>query len=209
MFEAVIFDFGGVITHSPFEAFNRLEARLSIPADTIRRINASNPDHNAWARFERAEIDAEAFDTAFASEAKSVGVELAGREVLSCLQGSVRLDMLEALRRISGTYKTGCITNNVKSGKGVEAKPDPLVIEAFSLFDHVLESSKIGIRKPDPRIYELMLSKLKVKPERCIYLDDLGINLKPARDLGMTTIKVTSSEPTIAELERLLRIELR
>jgi putative hydrolase of the HAD superfamily len=117
--------------------------------------------------------------------------------------------MLEALRRISRKYKTGCITNNVKSSEDAEVRPDPLVTEAFSLFGHVMESSKIGIRKPDPRIYELMLSRLEVKPVQCIYLDDLGINLKPARDLGMTTIKVISSEPTIAELERLLRIELR
>lgn len=209
MFQAVIFDFGGVITQSPFEAFNRLEARLSIPFGTIRRINATNPDNNAWARFERAEIDAEAFDVAFAAEAKTAGVRLAGQEVLSCLHGAVRPDMLEALRRISRKYKTGCITNNVKSSRDAEVRPDPLVTEAFSLFGHVMESSKIGIRKPDPRIYELMLSRLEVKPDQCIYLDDLGINLKPARDLGMTTIKVISSEPTIAELERLLRIELR
>lgn len=209
MFEAVIFDFGGVITHSPFDAFNRLEARHSIPANTIRRINATNPDSNAWARFERAEIDATAFDTAFAKEAEAAGVQLNGRDVLSCLQGDVRPDMLEALRRISKQFKTGCITNNVKSGKDNETKTDPLVLEAFSLFGHVIESSKIGVRKPDPKIYLMMLDHLQVKPQHCIYLDDLGINLKPARDLGMTTIKVLSSAPTIAELESLLRIALR
>lgn len=209
MFEAVIFDFGGVITESPFEAFNRLEAELSIPLDTIRRINAVNPDTNAWAKFERSEISTEEFDELFGQEAKSVGVTIQGKQVLGCLQGKVRPDMLQALRHISTHYKTGCITNNVRSMPSMGNARDAAVAEAFSLFHEVLESSKLGIRKPDPRIYEMMLSKLGTSASKSIYLDDLGINLKPARGLGMTTIKVESAAPTIEKLESLLERKLR
>ena len=209
MFEAVIFDFGGVITQSPFEAFNRLEAGRHIAKDTIRRINATNPHENAWARFERSEISPTQFDTAFAQEAHALGITLQGREVLACLQGAVRPEMLEALRRISKRFKTGCITNNVKSDQTTGAWRNPEVDEAMSLFQHVIESSKLGIRKPDPRIYTMMLNELAVEPARGIYLDDLGINLKPARDLGMTTIKVGDAGPALDTLEGLLKVSLR
>jgi putative hydrolase of the HAD superfamily len=208
MFEAVIFDFGGVITESPFEAFNRLEARRGLSPDTIRRINATNPDTNAWARFERSEIDAGEFDRLFSAEAAALGIDLAGHDVLSCLQGAVRPRMLGALRRIAARYRTGCITNNVRTNGPDHAARDPQVAEAFALFGHVLESSKLGIRKPDPRIYAMMLEHLGVPPAAAIYLDDLGINLKPARALGMTTIKVVTGDDAIAELERHLGLAL-
>jgi putative hydrolase of the HAD superfamily len=208
MFEAVIFDFGGVITESPFEAFNRMEARLGISPNTVRRINATNPDTNAWALFERSEIGPDEFDRLFSEEAAALGVRLSGRDVLSCLNGSVRPRMLEALKRISGHLKTGCITNNVRTAGPDHASRDALVAEAFSIFGHVLESSRIGIRKPDPRIYQMMLEALAVTPARAIYLDDLGINLKPAKALGMTTIKVVNGDDAIAELEGHLRMKL-
>lgn len=209
MFEAVIFDFGGVITESPFEAFNRLEAERGIPKDTIRRINAANPHDNAWARFERSDIGLDAFDAAFAAEARALGYGISGRDVLACLYGAVRPSMLEALRRISARLKTGCITNNVKSEPGVDSWRSAKVDEAMALFHHVIESSKVGIRKPDPRIYALMTDALAVEPSRCVYLDDLGINLKPARAMGMTTIKVEAAEPALAALEHHLGITLR
>lgn len=209
MFEAVIFDFGGVITESPFEAFNRLEAERGIPKDTIRRINATNPHENAWARFERAEIDIAGFDTAFAEEAKAVGHVLPGRDVMGCLYGAVRPSMLEALRRISARMKTGCITNNVKTEGSSSGWRNKSVDEAMSLFHHVIESSKVGVRKPDPRIYKMMTDELSVDPKRCIYLDDLGINLKPAREMGMTTIKVEAAAPALEALEHHLGLTLR
>jgi putative hydrolase of the HAD superfamily len=209
MFEAVIFDFGGVITESPFEAFNRLEAERGLPRDTIRRINATNSHDNAWARFERSEIGLDAFDQAFAAEARALGCDLGGRDVLACLYGAVRPSMLEALRRISARLKTGCITNNVKSEPGVDTWRSAKVDEAMALFHHVIESSRVGIRKPDPRIYAMMTEALAVEPARCIYLDDLGINLKPARAMGMTTIKVEAAEPVLAALEHHLGITLR
>jgi putative hydrolase of the HAD superfamily len=210
MFEAVIFDFGGVITESPFEAFNKLESARGLPKDLIRRINATNPHDNAWAKFERAEITPDAFDQAFAEEARTQGFELGGRDVIACLAGAVRPSMLEALRRISARFKTGCITNNVKSdNKHGGMWNNPTVDEAMSLFQHIIESSKAGIRKPDPRIYRMMTDALAVEPSRCIYLDDLGINLKPARDMGMTTIKVIAADPTIDALEGHLGLTLR
>ena len=210
MFEAVIFDFGGVITESPFEAFNRLESARGLPKDFIRRINAANPHDNAWAKFERAEITPDAFDVAFADEARAQGFELGGRDVIACLAGAVRPPMLEALRRISARFKTGCITNNVKSdNKHGGMWNNRSVDEAMSLFQHIIESSKVGIRKPDPRIYRMMTDALAVEPARCIYLDDLGINLKPARALGMTTIKVEAAAPTIDTLEHHLGLTLR
>ena len=209
MFEAVIFDFGGVITESPFEAFNRLEGERGIPKDTIRLINATNPHDNAWARFERSEIGLDAFDKVFAAEARTIGFDLPGRDVLACLHGAVRPAMLEALRRISSRFKTGCITNNVKSEKEADTWRNQTVEEAMALFHHVIESSKVGIRKPDPRIYRMMLDHLGVDPARAIYLDDLGINLKPAREMGMTTIKVETADPAIEALETHLGLTLR
>jgi putative hydrolase of the HAD superfamily len=207
--EAVIFDFGGVITESPFEAFNRLETARGLPKDLVRRINATNPHTNAWARFERAEVNLYGFDLAFADEARAMGFELPGREVLACLHGAVRPSMLEALRRIAARFKTGCITNNVKSEKEADGWRDHGVDEAMGLFNHVIESSKAGIRKPDPRIYQMMVEVLAVDPRRCVYLDDLGINLKPARDMGMTTIKVERADAALASLENLLGLTLR
>ncbi|MCE9521662.1 MAG: HAD-IA family hydrolase [Alphaproteobacteria bacterium] len=207
--EAVIFDFGGVITESPFEAFNRLEAARGLPKDFVRRINSSNPHTNAWARFERAEIDLDGFDSAFADEARALGFELPGREVIACLQGAVRPSMLEALRRISIRFKTGCITNNVKSPDEASTSRNHSVAEAMSLFHHVIESSKVGIRKPDPRIYAMMTEMLAVDPKHCVYLDDLGINLKPARAMGMTTIKVDAADAALQALEAVLGVTLR
>ena len=127
-FSAVIFDFGGVITSSPFEAFNRLEADRGLPRDAIRRINATNPDDNAWARFERAEIDASAFDAEFAAEAAALGLAIRGSDVISCLAGDVRPRMVAALDALKEEGLTiGCITNNVRAGKA-DAKTGLVIV---------------------------------------------------------------------------------
>ncbi|WP_315728185.1 MULTISPECIES: HAD-IA family hydrolase [unclassified Bradyrhizobium] len=203
MVEAVIFDFGGVLTTSPFEAFARFEQECGYPADIIRNTNAANHLENAWAKFERAEIDLDAFDRLFAEESLALGgAAVRGREVLPLLAGDLRPDMVEALMRIGEQFKTGCITNNLPANAiGSQAGRSLYVAEVMALFDHVIESAKIGLRKPDPRIYQMMTEALGVRPERCVYLDDLGVNLKPAREMGMTTIKVTSAAQAIAELE--------
>lgn len=212
-FQAVIFDFGGVITASPFEAFNRLEAERGLPRDLVRRINSADPDGNAWARFERAEIDAWEFDARFAAEAAALGFDLPGREVLAVLAGSVRPEMVAALDALKAAgFTLGCITNNVPAGRGAGMADDARFAAdyapIFARFDHVIESSKAGIRKPDPRIYAIMCDILAVSPPACVYLDDLGINCKPAAALGMTAIKVTGGAQALAELSDLLGLAL-
>jgi putative hydrolase of the HAD superfamily len=203
MVRAVIFDFGGVFTSSPFEAFARYERGRGLPEGLIRKINSANHLENAWAKFERAEVDLDGFDKLFAAEAKAFGFDLPGRDVIPLLSGDVRPEMVEALRRIKTRFKTGCITNNVPSMQAIGAdKPDNLYRrEIVEMFDSLIESSKVGLRKPDPRIYAMMCEALRVTPEECVYLDDLGGNLKPARAMGMITIRVESGPQAIAELE--------
>ena len=202
MIEAVIWDFGGVLTSSPFEAFARFERERGLPADIIRRTNAANHWENAWAKFERAEVDLEAFDQLFAAESRTLGAEVRGRDILPLLSGELRPEMIEALRRVKARFKTGCITNNLPANAiGSTGGRTLYVAEVMALFDHVIESAKIGLRKPDPRIYRMMVEKLGVDPTACVYLDDLGVNLKPAREMGMTTIKVLNGPQAIAELE--------
>jgi putative hydrolase of the HAD superfamily len=210
MIEAVIWDFGGVLTTSPFEAFARFETGRGLPTDIIRRTNASNHLENAWAKFERAEVDIEAFDRLFAAESLSLGAEVRGKDVLPLLSGDLRPEMVEALRRVAAKFKTGCITNNLPANAiGSLGGRSLYVAEVMALFDHVIESAKIGLRKPDPRIYRMMTEALGVDPEACVYLDDLGVNLRPARDMGMITIKVLNAPQAIAELETATKLSLR
>lgn len=202
MVEAVIWDFGGVLTTSPFKAFARFEKERGLPVDIIRRTNAANHFENAWAKFERAEVDLDTFDTLFAAESLVLGAEVRGRDVVSLLSGDPRPEMVEALRRVKQHFKTGCITNNLPANAiGSSGGRALYVAETMALFDHVIESAKIGLRKPDPRIYRMMVDALGVDPNNCVYLDDLGVNLKPARDMGMTTIKVIDGTQAIRELE--------
>src|SRR6476660_7006544 len=207
--EAVIWDFGGVLTTSPFEAFARYETERGLPADIIRHTNAANHLENAWAKFERAEVDIETFDHLFATESLALGAEVRGRDVLPLLQGDLRPEMVEALKRIKARFRTGCITNNLPANAiGSMTGRSLYVAEVRVLFDHVIESAKIGLRKPDPRIYRMMVEALKVDPKSCVYLDDLGVNLKPAREMGMTTIKVASGAQAIGELEAATGLKL-
>ena len=212
-FTTVIFDFGGVITSSPFEAFNRVEAEKGVPQDSVRRINSANPDDNACARFERAELDSAGFDEAFAQEALALGLELRGADVLAVLAGDVRPAMVETLDRLKADgFTITCITNNVPAGKGAGMAMDDekaAAVKAIMLrFDHIIESSKAGVRKPDPRIYQMMCEALDVAPSECIYLDDLGINCKPAAALGMSAIKVSGEKQALGDLGRLLAMDL-
>jgi putative hydrolase of the HAD superfamily len=202
MIEAVIWDFGGVLTTSPFEAFARFEKERGFPVDIIRRTNAANHMENAWAKFERAEVDIEAFDKLFAEESRALGAEVRGRDVLPLLQGDLRPEMMEALKRVKATCKTGCITNNLPANAmGSTSGRTLYVAEVMVLFDHVIESAKIGLR--------MMIEALKVDPKKCVYLDDLGVNLKPAREMGMTTIKVVSAAQGLTELEAATGLKLR
>jgi putative hydrolase of the HAD superfamily len=213
MFKAVLWDFGGVITSSPFEAFNRYESERGLPKDFLRSINATNPDTNAWAKLESSQVSVDEFDELFAQEAEAKGHRVMGREVLDLLSGDVRQEMVRALHLIKENHRIGCITNNVNTGQGpgmakTTAKAAQ-VAEIMALFDVVIESSKVNIRKPDPAIYKMTCEQMSLRPEETIYLDDLGINLKPARALGMTTIKVLNADQALKELEALLNMSLR
>jgi len=204
--DTVIWDFGGVFTTSPFEAFNRYERERGLPHDIIRGINSVNPDSNAWAKIERSDVDAATFDRLFADEAKALGHDIRGADVLALLSGDLRPRVVAAFKACKARFKVGCITNNAPTGKGAgmssSSEKAQQIADVFGLFDHVIESSKAGVRKPDPRIYLMMCDALRVKPEACVYLDDLGINLKPAREMGMTTIKVLSEEQLLEDLAR-------
>lgn len=211
--EAVLWDFGGVILSSPFEAFNRYEMELGLPRDFIRTLNALNPDTNAWARMERNEVGIEEFCRLFEAEAALQGQTLSGARVLEVLSGQIRPEMVEALRRVRTKYRIACITNNMSQGEGPGMARDPAraaeIAGIMTLFEHVVESSKLGMRKPDPRIYRHTCELLGVDPAHCVYLDDLGINLKPAREMGMRTIKVVTADQALGELETILGMRLR
>jgi putative hydrolase of the HAD superfamily len=196
-----MFDFGGVISTSPFEAFAHLERERGLPAGFIRSVNATNPDDNAWARLERSEIGLDAFAAAWGAEAAALGHELDGHLVLERLAGAIRPRMVAAIDACRRRYKTACLTNNFASTDRVVSEG---MAEVYALFDAVLESRLLGVRKPDPRFYELACAALGVQPEESVFLDDLGVNLKPARALGMHTIKVTDPEEALAELAHLL-----
>jgi putative hydrolase of the HAD superfamily len=204
-FKAVIWDFGGVFTSSPFDAFARYEAEQGLPRNFIRTVNATNPLDNAWARLEQSKVSGEEFDVLFREESKALGHEVPGGDVLKLLSGSLRPRVVEALKVCKSHGKVGCITNNAPIGKGASMTNDAgkaaELAKVFELFDHLIESSKLGIRKPDPRIYEIMCEALEVDPAECVYLDDLGINLKPARAMGMTTIKVLGEDQLLADLK--------
>jgi len=197
--KAVLFDFGGVILSSPFEAFARYEKDNGLPSGFIRQLNATNPDTNAWARLERSQVGIAEFCDLFEAEAKEAGHALDAREVLTLLRGEVRPAMVEALRRCHQRLKTACLTNNFV---GEDRADSPRMVSGvMALFDVVVESSRVGVRKPDPRFYEIACQLLDIVPSEAVFLDDLGVNLKPARALGMTTIKVEDPAVALAELE--------
>lgn len=211
--QAVLWDFGGVILTSPFEAFRTYEREAGLPEDFIRMLNARDPDTNAWAKMERSEVGLAEFVALFEAEAEAHGHKLDGWRVLKAISGDIRPQMVEALRRCKASFRVACITNNMKHGEGPGMARSPekaaAVAEVMALFEHVVESSKLGFRKPDPRIYRHACELIGVPPERCVYLDDLGINLKPAKALGMRTIKVGDPDQAIAELEAIVGIPLK
>ena len=203
MKKAVLWDFGGVILSSPFEAFNRYEAERGLPVDFIRSVNATNAHGNAWALLERSEITVGEFDEAFAAESEALGWRVPGADVLGLLAGEVRPEMVAALDRVKASgYRVACLTNNVvddgrQQASNGRAEQIAMIMERF---DVIVESSVVGVRKPEPRFYEIACELLMVEPHECVFLDDLGINLKPAAAMGMTTIKVTTAAQAIAEL---------
>ena len=211
MIKAVFWDFGGVITSSPFESFNKYETENNLPKDFLRLINSTNSDSNAWAKLERSEVDLDVFNDLFLDESRKLGHPIPGKEVIALLKGEVRPQMIDALKSIKDKLVLACLTNNIQAmDKGFEGnvsasgKHD----EIMQLFDFVIESSKVNVRKPDPDFYLLACKKAKISPDEAIFLDDLGINLKPAKELGMKTIKVIDPDVALVELQSLLDFKL-
>ncbi len=201
-----MFDFGGVILSSPFAAFSAYEREIGLAPDTIRKLNSTNPDANAWARFERGELDAAGFVRIFETEASAVGVSLDAGRILSGLRGEIRPKMVRAVELCGERLLTALLTNNFREPE--PGGPDAGILAIRRLFDHVIESSVVGVRKPESRFYEIACDTLGVRPDECVFLDDLGVNLKPARAMGMTTIKVDDPVVAIAELETVVGFAL-
>jgi len=208
---AVVFDFGGVITESPMVGFAAYEASAGLPSGLIVRLNSTDPHTNAWARFERNELDVAGFTDAFEAEALAAGHRVDASRVLAALTGDVRPAMVEALRRLRAAgFPLGLLSNNVapmeRTGR---------LGELLGFFDAIVESSVEGVRKPEPAIYSRALERLSsavgrpVAASECAYLDDLGINLKPARAMGFRTIKVADPAEALAELSSLTGLDLR
>ena len=211
MIKAVFWDFGGVITTSPFESFNRFEEQNNLPKDFLRLVNSTNPDFNAWAKLERSEVDLDEFNDLFMEESKNLGHATPGKEVIALLKGEVRPQMINALKSIKNRLVLACLTNNIQAmdkqfegNVSASGKHD----EVMQLFDFVIESSKVNVRKPDPNFYLLACEKANIRPDEAIFLDDLGINLKPAKELGMRTIKVIDPDVALDELQLLLDFQL-
>jgi putative hydrolase of the HAD superfamily len=204
MIKAILWDFGGVLTTSPFEAFNRYEEENNLPMDFIRGVNTVNPSGNAWSRLENGLTSIDVFDREFEAESRAAGHPIPGKDVLRLLSGAVRPRMVSALKQCKAQFKVGCLTNNIKPDKdSILNRNDEQLTEymdIMDLFDVIIASSKEGVRKPDPEIYRIALSRLGVNADACVFLDDLGINLKPARAMGMQTIKVLNQDQALAEL---------
>jgi putative hydrolase of the HAD superfamily len=208
MIEAVLFDFGGVILSSPFEGFARYEREADLPPGFIRRINSTNADDNAWAHWERGDIDRATFVERFEAEARALGHGIDAARVLAALRGTLRPAMVAAIERLQGTVALAMITNNMDPMDRV-GPPRTSTHDLLDRFDLIVESSVVGLRKPDPAIFELTCRRLGTAPHACVFLDDLGVNCKPARALGMTTIKVVDPDDALLELERVLGRDLR
>lgn len=204
---AVLFDFGGVLSESPFTAFGRYETENGLPEGFVRSLNATDHHANAWARLERGEVSLDQFAALFEDEARLAGHEVDADAVLSLLGGAPRPAMIHAVERTRRRYLVALATNNF-----VSARPPAVgngLSPVLSLFDEVIESSRLGIRKPEPAFFEACCTRLGIEPQEAVFIDDLGVNLKPARQMGMTTIKFVTESQAIEELETTLQMSLR
>ncbi len=203
---AVLWDFGGVVLSSPFDAFARYEQLAGLPPDTIRSLNATNPDTNAWALFERSDVSFDEFCQLFEAEALAAGHSVDARKVMSLLHGEIRPQMVSAISKCkTAGYLVACLTNNVRTTEEASDRSD--VAEVMAMFDHVTESRHMGVRKPEVRFYELACEALGIVAHEAVFLDDLGINLKPAAAMGMRTIKVGDPDVALVELGKILNLD--
>jgi putative hydrolase of the HAD superfamily len=199
-FDAVFFDMGGVIVTGPFAGFTRYERAHGLPDDLLRTLNATNSDANAWACYERGEIGRDEFCRRYEAEASQRGYRIDAAAVLASMASERVEPMIELIWRLHGRFKLGLITNNLNPMD----RHQSLISDVLSAFDAIIESSIEGVRKPDAAIYALACRRLSVEPAGAVFLDDLGVNLKPAKAMGMHTIKVTDPVAAATELAALL-----
>jgi putative hydrolase of the HAD superfamily len=204
--KAAIFDIGGVLTSSPVAAIRQHAEREGVDYSILGPMIA---DHDlAWSRWERSELTQADFFTAFEQEAKERGIAISAAAVMEAAFGTqvIRPEMIAVVEHLRGKVRLASITNNVI--READAPTRPTAVDLFGLFEVVIESARVGLRKPDPRIYHMACDALGVQPHEAVFLDDIGVNLKGARALGMTTIKVDESLRAIDELEAALGIPL-
>jgi putative hydrolase of the HAD superfamily len=202
-FRAVIFDLGGVVFDSPLHAIARFEQEFGIPPGHVNRVVVATGEAGAWSRLERGELAVAGFAPLFERECAEAGHPIDALAMMARIGEATapRPAMLAALRALRARgFALAALTNNWESESGRSGDH----AELRALFDAFVESAVVGVRKPDPRIYELACEALGVAPAEAVFLDDIGRNLKAARVLGMATIKVDSPGPALAELERVL-----
>jgi putative hydrolase of the HAD superfamily len=208
-FRAVIFDLGGVVFPSPFEAFDAYDHGNDLKKGTMRSLIRTSSETGAWAALERGELTMDEFVVALEAEALAAGFRLDARRLMGLIGSSLgpRPEMTRAIELIrAGGLRTGALTNNWADER---TRSSPSGLRETGLFDVIVESAVEGLRKPDPRIYTLALARLNVLASEAVFLDDLGMNLKPARDMGIRTIKVVDPDVAITELETILGLALR
>ncbi len=202
---AVIFDLGGVVLGSPLAAIASFERERGIAAGFVNRVVALSGPAGAWSRLERGELDLERFYAAFEADCERAGGRVPARPMMERIAAvsAPRPAMLTAVERIRERgLKAAALTNNwVGEGDGTRS--------LRGHFDVFVESCVLGLRKPDPRIYRHTLGELRVEAREAAFLDDIGRNLKPARELGLATIKVDDPDQALADLEELLGFPLR
>ncbi len=209
--KAVIFDLGGVVYPSPFEAFDVYDGRAALAVGTTRAIVRASSEGGAWAALERGELTMAEFFVALDAEAAAMGHTVETRAIMATVTelSGARPEMITAIHCLRGAgLAVGALTNNWVDDRGNATPAGAGHSDIASLFDSVVESARVGLRKPDPRIYALVCERLGVTPPDCVFLDDLGINLKPARAMGMTTIKVASAAQALSELAAAVGIAL-
>jgi putative hydrolase of the HAD superfamily len=205
---AVLFDLGGVVFPSPFEAFDRYDERAGLQVGFTRALIRTSSETGAWAALERGEVTMTEFFIALEQEAAELGETVDAARIMATIgeESGPRPEMLEAIVRLRrANFRVGALTNNWANDSNGPRSPG----DRDDLFDVMIESSKVGLRKPDPRIYTLALDQLGVGAHETVFLDDLGINLKPAREMGMTTIKVVDHHTALGELEAVLGLTLK
>lgn len=209
---AVLFDLGGVVLGSPLHAIRSYEAELGLSRNAINRVAADTAPHGAWSRLERGELDMQTFYAEFEADCRSAGHTIDARAMMDRMAAATapRPTMLRAIERLRAAgLRVGALTNNwAHTETETPGRNDGTraLREHFHVF---IESSVEGLRKPDPAIYRLACERLEKQPAEVVFLDDIGPNLKPARAMGMATIKVDDPDPALAELESILGLALR